>query len=56
MTSSSPARERVRFPGISPRTYEHPADRTALAVVQGAVLVVTLLLGVPVRRRRGVPR
>ncbi|KAA2258551.1 M48 family metallopeptidase [Solihabitans fulvus] len=25
---------RVRFPGISPRTYEHPADRGALAVLR----------------------
>jgi Zn-dependent protease with chaperone function len=34
VTSSSPARERVRFPGISPRAYEHPADRTALVALR----------------------
>lgn len=27
-------RERVRFPGISSRAYEHPADRTALAALR----------------------
>ena len=31
---SSPARTRVRFPGISPRAYEHPADRTALVALR----------------------
>ncbi|MBY8848019.1 Zn-dependent protease, partial [Saccharothrix sp. MB29] len=25
---------RVRFPGISPRAYEHPVDRGALAVLR----------------------
>ena len=32
--SSAAARRRVRFPGISPRTYEHPADRTALVALR----------------------
>jgi hypothetical protein len=34
VTASAPARQRVRFPGISPRTYEHPADRTALVALR----------------------
>ncbi len=34
MTASTPARQRVRFPGISPRAYEHPADRTALVALR----------------------
>lgn len=31
---SSPDRVRVRFPGISPRAYEHPADRSALVALR----------------------
>ena len=34
MTENPPARSRVRFPGISPRAYEHPADRTALVALR----------------------
>lgn len=29
-----PGRNRVRFPGISPRAYEHPADRSALVALR----------------------
>ena len=31
---TTPARTRARFPGISPRAYEHPADRTALVALR----------------------
>jgi Zn-dependent protease with chaperone function len=31
---STPDRVRVRFPGISPRAYEHPADRSALVALR----------------------
>jgi Zn-dependent protease with chaperone function len=34
MTSGEVRRSRVRFPGISPRAYEHPADRGALATLR----------------------
>jgi Zn-dependent protease with chaperone function len=34
MTLSPRPRERARFPGISPRAYEHPADRTALVALR----------------------
>src|SRR5262245_19715743 len=30
MTTNTPDRARTRFPGISSRAYEHPADRSAL--------------------------
>ncbi|RSS81095.1 M48 family metallopeptidase [Streptomyces sp. WAC06614] len=32
--TSTPARSRRRFPGISSRTYEHPADRSALVALR----------------------
>ncbi|MFF2845772.1 M48 family metallopeptidase [Streptomyces sp. NPDC058001] len=31
---SAPSRQRRRFPGISSRTYEHPADRSALVALR----------------------
>jgi Zn-dependent protease with chaperone function len=31
---TAPDRVRVRFPGISPRAYEHPADRSALVALR----------------------
>lgn len=31
---TTPDRVRVRFPGISPRAYEHPADRSALVALR----------------------
>jgi Zn-dependent protease with chaperone function len=34
VTSSVPERSRVRLPGISPRAYEHPADRSALVALR----------------------
>ncbi len=34
MTSSTPDRARTRFPGISSRAYEHPADRSALVALR----------------------
>ncbi|MFB4318328.1 M48 family metallopeptidase [Actinomadura sp. 21ATH] len=34
MTTSTPDRARTRFPGISSRAYEHPADRTALVALR----------------------
>lgn len=34
MVSGDVRRSRVRFPGISPRAYEHPADRGALATLR----------------------
>ncbi|NUR26721.1 MAG: M48 family metallopeptidase [Catenulispora sp.] len=33
-TENSPERSRRRFPGISSRAYEHPADRTALVALR----------------------
>ena len=34
MTSNIPDRSRTRFPGISSRAYEHPADRSALVALR----------------------
>lgn len=34
--TSPPDRRRVRLPGLSPRAYEHPADRAALAALRRA--------------------
>lgn len=34
MTSNTPDRARTRFPGISSRAYEHPADRSALVALR----------------------
>jgi Zn-dependent protease with chaperone function len=34
MTTSTPDRARTRFPGISSRAYEHPADRSALVALR----------------------
>jgi Zn-dependent protease with chaperone function len=34
MTTTQPDRTRQRFPGISPRAYEHPADRSALVALR----------------------
>jgi Zn-dependent protease with chaperone function len=34
MTSNTPDRSRIRFPGISSRAYEHPADRSALVALR----------------------
>ncbi|WP_131740876.1 M48 family metallopeptidase [Actinomadura roseirufa] len=34
MTESTPDRARTRFPGISSRAYEHPADRSALVALR----------------------
>ncbi|MCO5974751.1 M48 family metallopeptidase [Actinoallomurus soli] len=34
MTSNTPDRSRTRFPGISSRAYEHPADRSALVALR----------------------
>lgn len=34
MSASLPDRVRARFPGISPRAYEHPADRSALVALR----------------------
>jgi Zn-dependent protease with chaperone function len=36
----------VRFPGISPRAYEHPADRGALAVLRAVPAVAPILKAV----------
>ncbi|MFD0631620.1 hypothetical protein ACFQ9X_08265 [Catenulispora yoronensis] len=33
-SENSPERNRRRFPGISSRAYEHPADRTALVALR----------------------
>lgn len=35
MTSTTPDRARARFPDISSRAYEHPADRSALVAMRG---------------------
>lgn len=34
MTENTPDRARTRFPGISSRAYEHPADRSALVALR----------------------
>ncbi|MFI6521097.1 M48 family metallopeptidase [Spirillospora sp. NPDC050679] len=34
MTENTPDRARIRFPGISSRAYEHPADRSALVALR----------------------
>lgn len=34
MTTSAPDRDRIVFPGISSRAYEHPADRSALSALR----------------------
>jgi Zn-dependent protease with chaperone function len=34
MSENTPDRTRVRFPGISSRSYEHPADRSALVAMR----------------------
>lgn len=36
MTSSTPDRARIRLPDLSPRAYEHPADRAALSALRKA--------------------
>jgi Zn-dependent protease with chaperone function len=41
--SNSPARRRVRFPGISSRAWEHPADRSALVALRALPGFDTLL-------------
>lgn len=33
-SGSVPSRQRRRFPGISSRAYEHPADRSALVALR----------------------
>lgn len=45
---NAPARQRTRFPGISSRAYEHPADRSALVAlrkINGFDLVLKQLSG-----------
>ncbi len=45
----APDRRRARFPGISSRAYEHPADRTALVALrrlEGFDVVLRKLAGV----------
>ncbi len=47
--TSTPDRQRARFPGISSRAYEHPADRTALVALrklEGFDTVLRKLAGV----------
>ena len=41
--TSVPERSRVRLPGISPRAYEHPADRSALVALRKLTGFDTLL-------------
>jgi hypothetical protein len=35
--------QRIRFPGISPRAYEHPADRGAMATLRAIPGVTDVL-------------
>src|SRR5258708_17324356 len=44
MTSNTPDRSRARFPGISSRAYEHPADRSALVALRSLTGFDTVLL------------
>ena len=34
MADFTPTNQRIRFPGISSRTWEHPADRSALVALR----------------------
>jgi Zn-dependent protease with chaperone function len=43
MTSNTPDRNRTRFPGISSRAYEHPADRSALVALRSLTGFDTVL-------------
>lgn len=43
MTSNTPDRSRTRFPGISSRAYEHPADRSALVALRSLTGFDTVL-------------
>jgi len=43
MTSNTPDRARTRFPGISSRAYEHPADRSALVALRSLTGFDTVL-------------
>ncbi|WP_346130802.1 M48 family metallopeptidase [Lentzea roselyniae] len=46
MTGDIEQSSRVRFPGISPRAYEHPADRGALAVLRAVPAVAPIIKAV----------
>ncbi|MGI5505413.1 M48 family metallopeptidase [Lentzea sp. CA-135723] len=46
MTGEVEQSSRVRFPGISPRAYEHPADRGALAVLRAVPAVAPIVKAV----------
>lgn len=43
MTNQTPDRARTRFPGISSRAYEHPADRSALVALRSLTGFDTVL-------------
>jgi Zn-dependent protease with chaperone function len=43
MTTNTPDRARTRFPGISSRAYEHPADRSALVALRSLTGFDTVL-------------
>jgi Zn-dependent protease with chaperone function len=43
MMSNTPDRSRIRFPGISSRAYEHPADRSALVALRSLTGFDTVL-------------
>ncbi|TNY34685.1 M48 family metallopeptidase [Thermomonospora catenispora] len=43
MTKNTPDRARTRFPGISSRAYEHPADRSALVALRSLTGFDTVL-------------
>jgi Zn-dependent protease with chaperone function len=43
MTTNTPDRARTRFPGISSRAYEHPADRSALVAMRSLTGFDTVL-------------
>ncbi len=52
-TTDSIRRHKVKFPGISPRSWEHPADRAALAAlrkVPGLDLLLQKLIGATTER------
>lgn len=46
MTGDIEQSSRVRFPGLSPRAYEHPADRGALAVLRAVPAVAPVIKAV----------
>ena len=57
-SENTPERSRQRFPDISSRAYEHPADRTALVAlrkIDGFDMLLRKLSGFIDERKTGLP-